>query len=211
MTTQADTFLTGGGSASAKFPTIGSTVTGTIAKPPTVSQQTDIKTGKPLTWDNGDPREQLVVTLQTTLRDNPDDDGLRAIYVKGSKKAGSMSLHDAVRSAVQASGSKGLVEGGVLTVTYAGDGIASGPGMDAPKQYTATYQPPTGEGFLGTQQGVVNTVTGEITQPAQPAPAAASAGPVYPPGITAEMVAAVKAQGLDPTTIFPGYSPGPNS
>lgn len=216
--TQADAFLTGGGSASAKFPTIGSSVTGTIAKPPTVSQQTDIKTGKPLVWDNGDPREQLVVTLQTALRDNgEDDDGLRSIYVKGSKKAGSQSLHDAVRGAVQAAGAKGLEVGGTLTVTYIGDGIASGPGMDPPKQYSASYASPSGAGFLGTEQvpgvGQVSTSTGEIAQPpvqpaaqpvAQPA-AAPTSGPVYPPGITAEMVAAVRAQGLDPTQIFPGF------
>ena len=115
MSNEADDFLTGGGSKSAKFDTVGDTITGRVVKTQ-VSQQTKMGDGTPLTWDNGDPRMQLVVTLQTALREEADDDGLRNVYVKGSKKAGSRSLHDAVRAAVEGSGAKGLEPGGTLTV-----------------------------------------------------------------------------------------------
>ena len=76
MTNYADpnAFLMGGGAKSAKFDREGDKVVGTILDMQ-VKQQTDIKTGAPRTWDNGDPMMQLVVTLQTDARDDEDDDG----------------------------------------------------------------------------------------------------------------------------------------
>lgn len=149
----ADEFLFGGGGKSASFENIGDTVTGTIVSTE-VQQQTDISDGKPLTWDNGDPRMQLVVRLQTTARDDDDDDGIRAVYVRGSKRAGSRSLHDAVASAVRASGAKGLEAGGTLTVTHTGTEPSATRGFNPRKLYSATYKPPSSEattgGFLGT-------------------------------------------------------------
>ena len=84
MTNYADpnAFLMGGGAKSAKFDNEGDKVVGTILDMQ-VKQQTDIKTGAPRTWDNGDPMMQLVVTLQTDARDDEDDDGQRTLYVKG--------------------------------------------------------------------------------------------------------------------------------
>ena len=75
MTNYADpnAFLMGGGAKSAKFDNEGDKVVGTI-RDMQVKQQTDIKTGAPRTWDNGDPMMQLVVTLQTDARDDEDDD-----------------------------------------------------------------------------------------------------------------------------------------
>jgi hypothetical protein len=188
-TSAADAFLMGGGAASARFDQPGDTVTGTIADPPEVRQQTDIKTGDPVFWPSGDPKMQLLVTLQTTLKDDPDDDGKRRVYVKGK------SLTDAVREAVRAAGAKGLEVGGTLTVTYTGDGTASQRGFNPPKLYTAAYKRPdttqaTGE-FLGvTPQPAPAAVPS--TQPAQPTP---------------QQVAALKAAGIDPATVFPNYVP----
>lgn len=137
MTITAQDFLMGSGSKSAKFPTVGTTVTGQIVREPEVTQQTEFGTGRPLTWDDGKPRLQLVVQIQTSERDPQDveDDGVRAIYVKGK------SLTNAVRDAVRKAGAQGLEVGGTLTVTYVGDGEADR-GMP-PKLYTATYQRPT--------------------------------------------------------------------
>jgi hypothetical protein len=200
MTQQtAETFLLGGGGKSAKFENVGDSVTGTIASPPEVKQQTKMGTGDPLTWDNGDPKMQLVVALQTTLREDSDDDGIRNLYVKGSKKPESQSLHAAVAGAVAAAGAKGLDIGGTLTVTYIGNGVSTTVGFNPPKKYQATYKAPDASEFLGTAQtpqGTVNTQTGEIQQQA----AAPAAGP------TPEQVAAVKAAGLDPASVFPGYT-----
>lgn len=219
MTTETD-FLMGGGGASAKFENIGDTVTGTIVST-AVRQQTDMATGAPLVWDNGDPRMQLVVSLQTDIRDDTDDDGVRAIYVKGSKAPGSKSLHDAVRAAVQDAHAKGLEPGGTLTVSYIGTEPAKTRGFNDRKLWAARYTAPdhaaTTGGYLGTGQ-----VGGQPTAPAappvsapapQPASAPAPAAPATPAGepladkvrqlialsLTDEQIAG--ATGLDPTVI----------
>lgn len=150
MTTPtADQFLMGGGVASAKFERVGDAITGTVHDAPEVRQQTDLSTGQPKFWDDGRPMMQLVVTLATSLRDDPDDDGLRRIYVKGK------SLTDAVREAVRKAGGKGLEVGGRLTVRYTGDGAQTKKGFNPPKLYAAEYTRPTGEAaneFLGVSQ-----------------------------------------------------------
>lgn len=212
ITNAADQFLMGGGASSAKFSTIGDTVTGTIAEAPEVKQQTDLKDGAPLVWPSGDPKMQLVVTLQTETRDDADDDGKRRLYIKGK------SLTDATREAVKAVGAKGLEIGGTLTVTYVGDGEASQRGFNPPKLYKASYVRPdtTAQqaGFFGggeqaapapAQQPAAAPVAAPQAAPA-PAPAPAAAAPQGGP--TPEQLAAVKAAGLDPATVFPGYTQG---
>jgi hypothetical protein len=202
MTTQAtpnidpNAFLMGGGSASARFDNPGDTVTGSICEPPEVRQQTDISTGQPVHWPSGDPKMQLIVTLQTTLKEDADDDGKRRIYVKGK------SLTEAVREAVRQTGAKGLEIGGTLTVTYTGDGVASQRGFNPPKLYTAQYSRPDTAAQSGQFLGVNATPqpTGVSQAPAQ---APAQAGP------TEAQIAALKAAGVDPKTVFPGYNPPP--
>lgn len=193
MTNPTD-FLLGGGTKSAKFDRIGDEVSGTIASPPEVRQQTDMTTGKPKVWDNGDPVMQLVVRLQTDQRDpaDPDDDGVRAVYVKGSKKPESKSLHAAVAGAVRASGAKSLEVGGRLTVRFVGEGVAERRGFNPPKHYEATYVPPAA-GFLGADQPVAQQ------QPAQQA-APAAAAPAAPQQAEVDVTTTVKnliAAGLD--------------
>lgn len=160
MSNDPNAFLMGGGGRSAKFEAPGDTITGTICAEPEVKQQTDIKTGAPKFWDNGDPQMQLVVRLQTGLREDSDDDGIRAIYVKGGFKAPTMQK--AVADAVRAGGAKGLAIGGTLTVTYTGNGPASGVGMNPPKYYTASYQLPVAGGDFLTPPAPA--------QPAAPVP-----------------------------------------
>lgn len=198
--TTAEQFLLGGGGKSASFPEVGTTVTGKIAGKPEVRQQTDMS-GNPLTWDNGDPRLQLVVPLQTDERLDDDDDGVRNLYVKGSKDPKSKSLHAAVAGAVQAAGAKGLEVGGTLTVSYVGDGVASTRGFNPPKQYEAKYAAPDGQAeFLGTEQGQVNTATGEIGAAATPTFTNAAGVPA-----TREAIAALRAAGVDPAAVYAGY------
>ncbi len=134
----ANSFLMGGGSSSAKFEHVGASVTGRIARNPEVRQQTDLTTGDPKTWPSGDPKMQLIVALQTSYRDPAiaDDDGIRSVYIKGK------SLTEAVRDAVKKSGAGGLETGGTLTVTYVADGEVTKRGFNPPKQYSADYQPP---------------------------------------------------------------------
>ena len=191
----ADDFLLGGGGASAKFETLGDTITGVIESTE-VNQQTDIKDGSPKTWDNGDPIMQLVVTLQTSLREDEDDDGKRKVYVKGSKKAGSRSLHDAVATAVRNSGARGLEVGGTLTVTHDGVEPSKTRGFNDRKLYSATYAAPdkaaqTGD-FLGTGTAPAPAFAPQAAPAAVVAPPAAAA-PALPPGMTPEQVAALAA------------------
>jgi hypothetical protein len=68
-----------------KFEAPGDLVTGVIDSI-VVRQVRKFKTNVPVFWDDGRPQEQIVVTIQTDLdepdEDNPEDDGLRAVYVK---------------------------------------------------------------------------------------------------------------------------------
>lgn len=139
---EANDLLMGGGIKSAAFPDqqYGHTVAGTIVRPPQVRQQTDFDTGKPKVFDNGDPMMQIVVQVQTDLRDPDDstDDGVRAFYLKGQMQA-------AVRDAVRAGGAKGLEVGGFLAIRYLKDEPNSrGRGKDK-KVYAAKYTAPAAQ------------------------------------------------------------------
>lgn len=133
--------LMGGGTPSAKFENVGDKVSGEILNVET-KQQTDPKDGSLKTWDNGDPMWQIVVTLQTDQRDPEidDDDGRRAIYVKGSMKYASTAK--AVADAVRAAGAKTLEKGGTLAVQFTGEGERTNKAFNPPKLYQAAYKPP---------------------------------------------------------------------
>jgi hypothetical protein len=136
MPTDPDDFLDGAGAPTAKFPTIGTVVKGTVLGK-AVSQQRDFKTGLPKTYDDGNPMEQLVLTLQTDLRDpaKPDDDGQRRVFAKGG-------MLKAIRAAVKAKSPTGKLElGATIAVQYTGDGTAEG-NLNPPKLFVADYAPP---------------------------------------------------------------------
>lgn len=202
----ATDFLMGASSGSARFDNIGDTITGKVVTTE-VRQQTDISDGKPLVWDDGSARMQLVVTIQTDQRDDADDDGRRALYVKGSKTAGSRSLHDAVRSAVQAARAKGLEPGGTLTVTFVGEEPSKTRGFNPRKLWQATYVAPDHAAATGDFLG-----TAPATQPAPPAQPAAKA-PETPAeqarkliaiGMTDAEIAAATGLGADVVGILRG-------
>jgi hypothetical protein len=177
MTNPADSFF-GESSPSAKFDAIGTTVGGVITRIGDPMQQTDFSSGKPLTWDDGTPRMQLPVTVQTDLRDpsNPLDDGKRTLYVKGEMKK-------AIGAALRAAGAK-MALGGTLTVTFSGEEPTAG----FPKKlYTATYAPPAAGFFEEPAQPVAAAHVGPPPAAPQPAPAA------VPPGVDPQAWAAFQA------------------
>ena len=131
----AQDILMGAGGTTAKFSEVGDEITGTIACEPEAKQQKDFTTEKPKFFDNGDPMMQVIVTLDTAIRDDADDDGVRRLYLK----AGSLK---AVRAAVKAAKSKRLEIGAQLTVKYIGNGTPTKPGLNPPKEYVAVYTPP---------------------------------------------------------------------
>jgi hypothetical protein len=145
MMQDTNDFLFGGGGKAAKFDNIGDTVEGTITDC-VINQQTDMETNQPLTWPDGSPRMQLVVTLQTTERTDDNDDGVRRIYAKGGRyevaSGAGTSMKDAIADAVRKSGAPTLIEGGTLKVGYSGEGKKTNRGFSAPKLYRAVYTAP---------------------------------------------------------------------
>jgi len=134
-----------GGAKAAKFESLGDKIEGVIvsaeAKP-----QTDIESGEVKTWSDGRPMLQWVIVLATSLRDDDADTGERTLYAKGGKftpaSGSGVSMMEAIKEAVSASGAKLLEEGGTLAVAHTGLGEKKNKAYSAPKLYAARYTPP---------------------------------------------------------------------
>lgn len=192
VTQQSDgnALLMGGGTRWAKFPAIGSTVTGKILTEPEKRQQRDFDDPSVLlSWPNGDPKWEIVVDIATDERDpeDEDDDGRRALHIKGY-------MQNAVREAVRAARADGLHIGGTITVQYIGDGEVKGRGKP-PKMYAARYVPPMSSGN-GSLMGadVPPTMPANVPQPLpQPTPTPTPVPQPAPPGVDAAMWAGMSA------------------
>lgn len=160
----ANDVLFGSGVPSAKFKTIGDSVTGKIVKLD-ASQQTEFrrdgKPGDPLTWPDGKPKMQVIVTLQTTQRDPSveDDDGQRRVFIKGKQ------LTDATKAAVRAARAKRLDVGGTFTVVFVRE-EESDWGGSATKFYEIEYVPPSAAA-ANTALGLAETPTAAPAQQQQ--------------------------------------------
>jgi hypothetical protein len=135
--TDANAFLMTSSVRSFKFERHSDTAKGTIASLD-MQQQRDLKTGAPKNWDDGRPMMQLRVVLATDAHDDDEDDGLRAVYVRGQ-------MQQAVRDAIKGAGVSIIEAGGILAVQYVGNGEKTNPAFNPPKQYRAKYEPPTKE------------------------------------------------------------------
>jgi hypothetical protein len=118
----------------ARFENVGDAVVGTIVSAE-ARQCTDMQ-GKPEVWPQGDPKMQVVITLQTDERDTSieDDDGQRRLF---AKKPGAM-----LSAIVEALGGQRLEVGGRLAVKFTGTEPSSTAGFSPKKLYAAAYQPP---------------------------------------------------------------------
>lgn len=140
-------FLMGNGAKAFPFDAMGDTVTGRIVEMKK-QQQTDMETGDPQFWKNGDPKMMLRITLATDYQISADDEGLRSIYLRGGnptavKGKGTSSLV-AVQDAVKkGSDGKGIEVGGTLTLQYSGEGEKTNRAYNPPKLYVASYKPPS--------------------------------------------------------------------
>lgn len=204
--TDPDQFLMGGGVVrSAKFAQYGDTITGQVVET-RITQRTDIQTKEPLTWPNGDPKLQLVVTLQTTLREDPDDDGMRNVYVSGSTQPGSRSMHAAVADAVRAAGAETLEVGGVLSVTYDSEEASSTPGFMF-KKYRAHFQRPNPSAAAGAFLGTTTPQDQPAYQPPQQPPQQPPAYLQQPPQQQPPMPNGWQPQGSGPSWAQPPQPP----
>ncbi|AJK27386.1 hypothetical protein PBI_KRATIO_57 [Mycobacterium phage Kratio] len=189
MTNASKQFLAGGGAPTAKFPNqaYGTVNGGRIIAEPVVEQQRDYDTGKPLTYEDGNPKLQMVVTIQTDLRDPSiaDDDGKRRLFVRSGMRA-------AVQKAVQAAGVDYLAVGGELHVTYTHDDGRA-------KQYVAVYTPPNeSQSFLAGGAPAAAAAPAAVAPAPVAAPAAVAPAPAapLPEGVTPEALKALQELGM---------------
>lgn len=139
-----DDFLMSGGSVSAKFPKIGHSYTGIVLSKRSEQQRDYDDNAKMLFWDNGKPKMQVIVELQTDAQGtfdrngNPeeveDDDGIRSFYVRGE-------MQRAIRDGVRRSGAQTLELFGKLTITHSAIGKQDNPRYNPPKLYKAEFIP----------------------------------------------------------------------
>ena len=182
-------------------------------------------------WDDGNPVENLWITLQTDVRLDQEDDGRRVLVLDSKNKV------QAVQDAVRESGVS-FEKGGHLDMEWYGvDPDGKNPD-NLPKLYRARWQGPTLNAALGVQQAPAPAQQGGWAQaaahppvpqaPAAPAwgapPAAPATTPAASPNVAAagwgapaapapapvalpdpvtydEFVAAFRRKGVDPSTI----------
>lgn len=112
----------------AKFNTVGDTITGTIIKQES-RQARDFATGEPKTWSDGRPVIEGVITLACDNGDNV------VLYAGGNKLK-------AIREAIARAGAPTLELGAKLAIKYSSDGEPPKPGFHAPKLFVAKYEAP---------------------------------------------------------------------
>ena len=117
----------------------GDSVTGVIEKIE-ITQVNDFQTKQPAFWNDGRPKEQIHVIIQTQLRDPSveDDDGRRSLWVKGW----GIQLK-AFREACMQAGVKTPKPGDTITETYIGLG-ERGNAPQPPKVFSFRIEPANG-------------------------------------------------------------------
>ena len=183
---------------------IGTTVTGTVIKAD-IRQVRNYETNKPEFWDDGNPKEQLAVTLDI------GDQQPRGLYLK----TWSQNAKD-FKKAVQDAGLSDILPGTKITATYAYDEAnPDNPRLSATKRHTYKISGPSATGGF-----FADTTTGEVTQqptpssvpieapvqpalPAQPAPQPAAAAPAPAQGAltVVDQIKQMHALGLAPDAI----------
>jgi hypothetical protein len=111
-------------------------------------QQRSFDGGAPLTWDDGSPRMLTYIELQTSEKDDADDDGVRALYLKGGRNfepaegkgnSGEVALVEAAKKA----GMKSVDEGTKLTIVHSGVAKPTTRGYQGAKLYAIKLEPGT--------------------------------------------------------------------
>lgn len=127
-----DRLLTGRPEA-VRFEEPGQFVHGTVVEKIT-QQKKDFDSGEPLWNDDGSPKLEPAVILNTA-------DGLVTLYMSSWRLA--KAVGEAIRSAP---GARRMERGGDLVVRFTGFGEPYKKGAQPPKEYEAAYDPPGGSG-----------------------------------------------------------------
>lgn len=190
----------GGGGQSFPFDRIGDEVEGHITDVVT-RQGNHIVTNEPEWWDKEETRPKMItiVTLQTAIRDNPKDSGLRSITLSGSKKPypdGTQSKMCAARTAVlEVTGGTAMEPRAWFKMRYSRDGARTKPNFTPPKGFDAWYRSP-----------VHNLDGDDRTAPANQLSQSSQAGANWPD--SSAQTAPSWAQGANTTTNTTGPAAG---
>ena len=177
----ANALLMSGGVKAEKYDHIGVVVGGTI-----LGAKEDyeyemelqggkwVRTGDIRKWKNSnEPKKQLVITVQTELREDANDDGRRLMFFDSYRIP-------VLREAVQKAGGKGLAIGATIAKRW--DSGSGNPGD--PKVYSVGYTAPAvgAESMMSAPAAppaapVVNTPAAPVAQPASASPTLASMAP----------------------------------
>lgn len=158
-------------SAFTKDKPVGTIATGPIVEAGVV-QARDYETGAPLTWDDGNPQQQVRVVIQTNERDpmRPDDDGKRAIFIKwwGDQRK-------ALVDAIKAAGDNDIRVGGIFWAQFTGEKPNENSRLNAAKLFAYQYQKPAQTAGLALEAAPAAAPAPVATPPAffTPTPAAA--------------------------------------
>jgi len=129
-------------SPSAKFEQMGDKYVGRILSAKR-QQGTDMATGQPSVWANGDPKLLTVVTIQ------PDQGDALTLWARGGnftpRRGTGMSMEAAIVKAVVDAGASAIDAGGRLAVQWTGEADGKA-GFQPAKLYTAQYEPPSKDG-----------------------------------------------------------------
>ena len=146
MTDTSSLFGTGPRVPSVAFEDIGDTVSGVVLEKE-VLDDIDMNTKLPRKDKNGRVMKVVVLTLQTDNVSN-DDDGKRKLYVRSF-------MFNAIREALESSGSGDLVEGGTLAVTFTERRKIPNSAYKS-KHFKAEYTPPSDDAVsLLREQGLL--------------------------------------------------------
>lgn len=180
--------LAAGGGQYLKWEVPGTSYTGTIAAA-TLRQSKKFESNELDTWDDGNPKMQVVITLDTKYRDqsNPDDDGTRqaTINMWGGQKS-------ALAAACRAAGITEPEPGMGFTVTHV-EGIGN---AKSPRVFKYEFTPAE-SGIAAVLDMIPNQPEPEPEQP--PANPATLARQLLDAGLSVQDVA--RTTGLPPTTV----------
>jgi hypothetical protein len=131
-----DDLFAGGGAPAVKWETLGQKVVGPITKAE-ARQARDFETGDLLTWDDGRPKMEVILTIATGQIDPgiEGDDGERRVFVRGH-------MFTALREALNKAKARKPEPGGRVAIVWSGEGEPPKKGFKAPRLFTVAYEPP---------------------------------------------------------------------
>jgi hypothetical protein len=189
-----DVLMGGGGTKSANLDQQGVQVGGRIVGNPKAYQvrEYDPNTpgGGPLKFfPSGDPIMGICVDVQTSQRDDGEDNGVRRLYLEKKRQL------DAVRDAVRAAGATGLQVGGELWIAWTGYATDGKNPTNPPNQ--AQYRAPT----VAIPGADASPAPAPMTPPSSATPQAPVPAAATPPATQANPATAAALGNLDPAQL----------